>query len=72
MVGKPPERNNSLDLTKEVFEPLYGHSLTDDEAFNVRKNLVSFFETLPLVDALRTSTVDFTKVKVNEFLEMAA
>lgn len=27
---------------------------------------------LPLVDALRTSTVDFKKLKVNEFLGMAA
>jgi len=29
-------------------------------------------EKLPLVDALRTSRVDFNKLKVTEFLEMAA
>ena len=50
MVGKSPERNNSLDSTKEVFEPLYGHSLTNQEAFNIRKNLVGFFETLIEID----------------------
>ena len=42
--------NSNLDLTKETFEPLYGRSLTDDEAFNIRKNLVGFFETLIEID----------------------
>lgn len=41
---------SNLSLTKETFEPLYGRSLTDDEAFNVRKNLVNFFETLIEID----------------------
>lgn len=44
------KKPNNLDLTKETFEPLYRRSLTDDEAFNIRKNLVSFFETLIEID----------------------
>jgi hypothetical protein len=44
------KKPNNLDLTKETFEPLYGRLLTDDEAFNVRKNLVSFFEVLIEID----------------------
>ena len=44
------ELSNNLDLTKETFEPLYGRPLTDNEAFNIRKNLVGFFETLIEID----------------------
>ncbi|GEM_PF-2330935 len=44
------KNSNYLDLTKQTFEPLYGRPLSDQEAFNVRKNLVSFFETLIEID----------------------
>lgn len=42
--------SNYLDLTKQTFESLYKRSLTDDEAFNIRQNLVGFFETLMEID----------------------
>lgn len=44
------KKPNDLNLTKETFEPLYGRSLSDQEAFNIRKNLVGFFETLIEID----------------------
>lgn len=44
------KKPNNLDLTKETFEPLYGRSLSDQEAFNIRQNLVGFFETLMKID----------------------
>lgn len=41
---------SNLDLTKKTFEPLYGRSLSDQEAFTIRQNLVNFFETLIEID----------------------
>ena len=44
------KEQNNLDLTKQTFEPLYGRSLSDNEAFTIRQNLVNFFETLIEID----------------------
>ena len=35
---------------KEVYERLYGRSLTNQELFNIRQNLVGFFATLIKID----------------------
>lgn len=35
---------------REVYERLYGRSLTNQELFNIRQNLVGFFTTLIKID----------------------
>ena len=39
-------KNNEKTTTAEVFEPLYGRSLTKEETFLIDRNLVSFFNLL--------------------------
>lgn len=37
-------------INKVVFERLYGRSLTDQELFNIRRNLTGFFNVLIKID----------------------
>ena len=42
--------SNELGKTKELFEPLYERSLTNQEAFSINHNLLGFFQTLIKID----------------------
>lgn len=41
---------DSFTTTKEIFEPLYGRELNNQEIFSIRQNLVGFFQTLIEID----------------------
>ena len=41
---------DGLIRTREVFEPLYGQELTNQEVFSINQNLLGFFETLIEID----------------------
>lgn len=41
---------NSFTTTKEIFEPLYGRELNNQEIFSIRQNFVGFFQTLHEID----------------------
>lgn len=42
--------NRSTPTTRQVFESLYGRTLSDEEVFASEQNLVGFFNTLHALD----------------------
>jgi hypothetical protein len=42
--------SNELDKTKQLFEPIYGRHLTNQEIFSIEQNLLGFFRLLIKLD----------------------
>lgn len=56
---------NCNEQNKEVFERLYNRSLTNQELFTIRQNLVGFFNVLMKIDEQSKGKV-LEKPKQNE------
>lgn len=56
---------NCDGLNKEVFERLYNRSLTNQELFTIKQNLVGFFDVLMKIDEQSKDEVS-EKPKQNE------